>query len=327
MKIAIRMPNWLGDLVMATPMIEEVRKRWGAAHITAICKDPLASLLQGHFDLDVILPLSKATHIQADIGILLTNSFSSAWHFFKNKIKIRIGYKSDGRSLLLNNPIPFPKERGKEHLVDTYKRLLGVPNSPSRPQLFITQEESDAAKKKLRCYGIPDGALLIGVNPTAAYGPAKCWLPERFREITKRFSDCYFLYFGDRTGLPLVTQICQGMPASVINLAAQTTIREFMALIAECDVFLTNDSGPMHLAAALRTPLLALFGSTNEVATGPYHFGKIIHKHVSCSPCYKRVCPIDFHCMTQITVDEVEKELIFLLQKRSSQFEDQELLT
>lgn len=309
MNIVIRMPNWLGDLVMATPMIEEIKIKWPTSHLTALCKDPLLPLLEGHPSINALLPLSKAEHIQADLGILLTNSFSSAWHFFKNRIKKRIGYRNECRSFLLTDPKPFPKERGNEHLVDTYKRLLDVPFSPSHPKLFITPQEKIHAKQTLKNYGIPENVTLIGVNPTAAYGPAKCWLPERFRELTTRFTDCYFLYFGDPSGQAQVAEICKGLSASVLNLAGKTTLRELMALIAECDAFLTNDSGPMHLAAALRTPLLALFGSTNEIATGPYHCGEIIHKHVPCSPCYKRVCPIDFRCMTQITVDEVEQKL------------------
>lgn len=134
-------------------------------------------------------------------------------------------------------------------------------------------------------------------------------MPERFRELTTRFPEAYFLFFGDEQGSAIVHQICQGLPASVINLAGKTTLRELMALLVCCDLFLTNDSGPMHIAAALQVPLIALFGSTNEIATGPYKQGTLIHKHAPCSPCYKRVCPIDFRCMTSITVDEVADKL------------------
>lgn len=290
---------------MATPMIEEARLKWPDASITTLCKDPLAPLLDHHPDVDENLPLSRADKIKGDIALLLTNSFSSAWHVFRRRIKKRIGYKNEGRSLLLTERHLFPKERGSEHLVDTYKRLLHVPFSKSAPTLYVTEEEKKKAGQTLLRYGIPKNAHVIGVNPTAAYGPAKCWLPDRFREVTKRFPESYFLYFGDESGKELVSKICEGLPANVINLAGKTTIRELLALLTCCNVFLTNDSGPMHLAAALKIPLLALFGSTNEVATGPYRHGTVIHKHVECSPCYKRVCPIDFRCMKRITVDEV----------------------
>lgn len=125
------------------------------------------------------------------------------------------------------------------------------------------------------------------------------------------------VYFGDRAGASLVQEICQGMPDRVINLAGKTNIRELMALIQACDIFLTNDSGPMHIASALGTPLLALFGSTSDTATGPYSGGQVIHKHVECSPCYKRTCPIDFRCMTRIEVDEVYRELQVILKSVS----------
>ena len=153
---------------------------------------------------------------------------------------------------------------------------------------------------------------MIGINPGAAYGSAKCWLPERFRELTEKLlqnPNTRILYFGDKAGASLVNEICADLPDRVINLAAQTTIRELMAYIQACHLFLTNDSGPMHMASALGTPLVALFGSTSDRYTGPYRGGKVIHKHVPCSPCYRRTCPIDFRCMTQIGVDEVYQTL------------------
>ena len=160
----------------------------------------------------------------------------------------------------------------------------------------------------LQQFGASKDHAVVGINPGATYGSAKCWLPERFREVTKRLleqEDVYVVYFGDQATSSLVKEICQGLPARVINVAGLTSIRELAALIKLCDVLLTNDSGPMHIAAAVGTPLVALFGSTNEVVTGPYKTGKVIHKHVECSPCYQRVCPIDFRCMKRIEADEV----------------------
>ena len=115
----------------------------------------------------------------------------------------------------------------------------------------------------------------------------------------------------------MINDICKDFPQRVVNLAGKTSLREFIALIQSCNALLTNDSGPMHIAAALKVPLLALFGSTSDVKTGPYHHGKVIHKHVECSPCYKRVCPIDFRCMKRIEVDEVYRELRALLNNPS----------
>lgn len=333
--IIIRMPNWIGDAVMATPVIHDLRQAYPDAKLTVMAKAPLAPLFFGHPDVDEIfsytLPngfLRKIDHRDIikrikqgkyDLGVLLPNSFSSAWWFWRGDVKTRLGFNADGRRFLLTHGIPFPKERGKEHLVTTYKKLLvplGISVSTSMPALYITQEERDAVKAILKRNHVPESDTLIGINPGAAYGSAKCWLPERFKAVTEKLLEKpgrTILYFGDAAGAPLVKEICKGFSSRVINLSGMTTLRELITLIGTCKAFLTNDSGPMHIAAALKTPLVALFGSTNDVATGPYQHGIVIHKHVECSPCYLRTCPIDFKCMKQIEVDEVYRAMEDLL--------------
>ncbi len=329
--IIVRMPNWVGDLVMATPILEDLRHQWPQAKITAMCKSNLAVLLEHDPNVNEIFSFRKPSgwihHIHSsdiidplrlgkfDLGILLTNSFSSAWWFWRGSVKNRIGYGGNLRTLLLNKSVTFPKNKEQQHLVITYKMMLGplgIPVSSTPPRLYVTPEESAAAKDLLATYGVKPETIVVGINPGAAYGSAKCWLPDRFREITHKLMEnpnIYILYFGDNTGAPLVQEICKGMPERVINLAGRTTLRELMALIKNCSLILTNDSGPMHIASALNVPLLALFGSTSEVKTGPYNGGLVIHKHVECSPCYLKTCPIDFRCMTRIEVSEVYKDL------------------
>ncbi|MCC5832412.1 MAG: lipopolysaccharide heptosyltransferase II [Chlamydiales bacterium] len=329
--ILIRMPNWLGDAVMATPILADLRVKWPNATITAMCQGGVGSLLIGNPHIDEIFTFSRPNEFlrrqekrdliqrirqgKYDLGILLPNSFSSAWWFWRGGVKRRIGFASDWRSLLLTKAVAFPESRGKEHLVRTYKRLLaplGIPLSDTMPELFVTEEEKQAAEQLLRQHRVPEKAKVIGINPGAAYGSAKCWLPDRFRTVIEKLledSNIYIVCFGDQEGAPLVHEICEGLPPRVINLAGITSLRELVALIQKCTVFLTNDSGPMHIAAALKTPLVALFGSTNEIATGPYKHGDVIHKHVDCSPCYKRTCPIDFRCMKSIETDEVYQAL------------------
>jgi heptosyltransferase II len=328
--IIIRMPNWLGDAVMATPVISDVKKRWPHATVTAMCVSGVASLLKGNPHINEIFSFSHQNGFRYrddrrdvitrlrqgkyDLGILLPNSFSSAWWFWKGDVRMRVGYARDMRRFLLTHPIR--PTLLKEHLVTTYKRLLvplGIPLSQTAPELFLTEQEKAAAKEILKQYRIPEGASIVGINPGAAYGSAKCWPPERFQEVIALLAkrpNTYVICFADIAGADLVHNICKGMPPNVIDLAAATTLRELMALIGACTVFLTNDSGPMHIAAAIKTPLVALFGSTNEIATGPYNHGEIIHKHVACSPCYRRTCPIDFRCMTQISPAEVYAALL-----------------
>lgn len=335
--IIIRMPNWLGDLVMATPLLHDLKKKWPNASITAMCQSNVAALLEHdpHVneiykykkpsgwihrakELDIIDTLQRGEY---DLGILTTNSFSSAWWFWRGHVRNRIGFASNLRSFLLNKAVPFPEKKESQHQVITYKSLLepmGIPISNTDPALYISEKEKVNAQQLLKSYNFsPDQHILIGINPGAAYGSAKCWLPDRFRSVTERLLEdprIVILYFGDPAGAPLVNDICQGLGERVINMAGKTSIREMMALIQECEVFLTNDSGPMHVASALGVPLVALFGSTSDIKTPPYKDGIVIHKHVECSPCYKRVCPIDFRCMKRIEVDEVYNTIMRLVQ-------------
>lgn len=335
--IIVRMPNWLGDLVMATPILTDLRHHWPEAKITAMCQGALGAVIQEDKHLDalfnfkkpkgwlkretqkeIIVPLKQGTY---DLGILLTNSFSSACWFWRDHVQNRIGYATHWRRWLLDYPIPFPEQRAHQHLVLTYKMLLeplGIPVSQTTPRLYLSPQEQQEAKNKLASYGVESTDLVIGINPGAAYGSAKCWLPERFKQLSQRLLDYPHLkivFFGDKAGAPLVEMICADLPSRVINLAGKTSLRELMALIQACHLFLTNDSGPMHVASALGVPLVALFGSTSDVTTSPYQGGHVIHKHVPCSPCYRRECPIDFRCMTRIEVQEVYQAIQPMIQK------------
>lgn len=337
-KILVRMPNWLGDLVMATPVLKDLREAFPEAEITAMCQTKTCALIKHDPNIDEIFCFQKPSgwihrrqHLDIieplrqgryDLGVLLTNSFSSAWWLWRGHVQNRIGFKDHFRNFLLDMPVDYPTEKQTQHLVYTYKALLeplGIAKTNSKPHLYLTDSELESAKELLKKYNIELGKhKIIGINPGAAYGSAKCWPPERFESVAGRLignPNHRVIFFGDPGGAKLVDNICQKLPEQVINLAAKTSIRELMALIKLCTVFLTNDSGPMHIAAALKTPLVAIFGSTSDVKTGPFEHGKVIHKHVECSPCYKRVCPIDHRCMTRIEDAEVYNELMKTLEK------------
>ncbi len=325
--IIVRMPNWIGDLVMATPILSDLRKAFPKARITAMCRSPICELLRQDLEIDELFCFSKAGGFgrrsekknimeklrkgQYDLGILLTHSFSSAWWFWQGKVANRLGYECNGRKLLLNRSMPLPDNIQHQHLVVTYKMLLeplGIPVSDTAPRLYLTEKEIADATTLLKQRGVPEGAIVVGINPGATYGSAKCWLPERFRQVAERLlqdQDLYLVFFGDQATASLVGEICEELSSRVINLAGATTLCELASIISLCDVLLTNDSGPMHVADALGTPIVALFGSTSEIVTGPYRSGTVIHKHVECSPCYQRTCPIDFRCMKRIEADEV----------------------
>lgn len=333
--IIVRMPNWIGDLIMATPILTDLRKAFPKAHLTVMCRSPICELLKEDPEIDELFSFSKAESLSRrverrniveklrnghyDLGILLTHSFSSSWWFWVGKVKVRLGYESNGRGFLLTHHLPFPDRIHNQHLVVTYKMLLsplGIPVSQTPPRIYLSSQELKEAHLLLDQRGVSNKALIVGINPGATYGSAKCWLPERFREVTERLladPNVYIIYFGDMTTVSWIKEICQGLPPRVINLSGMTSLRELAGLIAQCHVLLTNDSGPMHIADAIGTPVVALFGSTSEIITGPYRNGTVIHKHVECSPCYQRTCPIDFRCMKKIEADEVFQAICKIL--------------
>ncbi len=333
------MPNWIGDLVMATPVIAAFKKAYPDAKLTAMVQNPLGDLLIKDPHIDELFRFNRASGFarrnerrdivekirqgKYDLGLLLTNSISSAWWFWQGRIQRRMGYAVQGRSLLLTDPVKTPPNIDAQHLVKTYLQILSpleIPTNNLSPKLYLGSEEVAQAKKILLEMGVDPQTPLIGINPGAAFGSAKCWLPERFREVAERLmkeTSATLLFFGDRSGAPLVKEIWRDLPSRAINFAGNTSLRELMALISLCNVLLTNDSGPMHMAYALDTEVVALFGSTDDVRTGPYNSGLVIHKHVACSPCFKRTCPIDFLCMKEITTEEVVQTIKHSLQKKS----------
>lgn len=204
MKILVRMPNWIGDLIMATPVLADLRKAYPEASITAMCRTPLCDLLKEDEAIDELFCfqrpanefvrrdelrgiIAKIETGHYDIGILLPNSFSSAWWFWLGKVKQRIGYVGHFRRWLLTDPLPFLSN--KEHLVVSYKRLLAplkIPLSLTKPRLCVSEKEEKEAKEILCQRGYTKGQKLIGINPGAAFGSAKCWPPERFRALAMR---------------------------------------------------------------------------------------------------------------------------------------------
>ncbi len=332
------MPNWVGDFVMATPLLHDLRQAYPDSEITVMCLEWLAPILQNDPVIDELFCFrtqkgffrrsesrSIVAHLRRgkyDLGILTTNSFSSAWRFYQGHVVCKIGFAGEWRTRLLDVPIDFSKARKSQHIVKTYKELLrplGIPISSTPPKLQLKDEEMKKAWEFVKRFDIKPEHKIVGVNPGAAYGSAKCWLPDRFRAVAKKIvdrDDSYrVLFFGDGSQKQLIGEICKELPPQVVNLSGQTGLRELMSLLKICSAILTNDSGPMHLADALGVPLVALFGSTDPIVTGPYEQPhQVVRKPVPCSPCFRRECPIDFPCMKKIEVDEVAQRLLTALE-------------
>jgi heptosyltransferase II len=215
----------------------------------------------------------------------------------------------------------FTSAATNAHQIHEYLHLataLGVNPEPLAPQLFVLPDEIEAAKKK---FGLEQITLpVFGLNPGAEYGPAKRWPAERFitaaKEIQQR-TNCVWLISGGKNEMQIAYQIESAMrnaQCAIFNLAGKTSLRELMSLLKFCRVLLTNDSGPMHVATALGTPVVVPFGSTSPELTGPGLPGDprqhLLKSDAPCSPCFLRECPIDFRCMTGISVERVVEAVL-----------------
>lgn len=319
-KIIIRMPNWLGDSVMALPVLKKLNVRWPQASLSVCIPAGQSPIFEALPHVDKIFAHEKAIHKSLrkeafDIGLLLTNSFSSAWSFWRSSIKYRVGFRNEGRSFLLSRALKKPQNTETRHLVEVYQELLDVfdcPQEPFSPQIDVPQAALDSMADFLEKEGLSKRQI-ISVHPAAAYGPAKCWLQDRVIALSEKLledENICIVYVGDQKAKPYIDALCQASHSQrIFNFAGKTSLLELMALFKHSCLVLSNDSGPMHLADAVGSKVLALFGSTNPLKTRPYNGGHVMYKKASCSPCYLRECPIDFRCMKAIEVDEVFEQI------------------
>lgn len=341
-RIVVRGPNWIGDAVMCEPAISAVRRLFPQAELTLLVKPPVAELFTGHPAVSRILVYDdRGQHAgltgrwklanelrrgRFDLAILFQNAFEAALLAFLAGIPRRYGYATDGRRLLLSDPIPRPGKNAVAHQVQYYLgmlRPLGCEESAASPRLVLFHEEESAMAKRLTESGVSGAELLIGLNPGSTYGGAKRWLPERFAETADRLagqSGAKVLIVGARGEEPLAQAIAGRIKAKTVVLSGRTSVRELMAAVNRCAVFITNDTGPMHIAAAFGVPVVAVFGPTDWRTTAPFGTGHaLVRQPVDCSPCLLRECPIDHRCMTRVTVDEVcQAAIVQMASRRTS---------
>ena len=192
------------------------------------------------------------------------------------------------------------------------KRLWEQKEYPLGIHIAARDADRNAAREMLRSAGIHEGETVVGINPGAFYGAAKRWFPDRYAAVADSLAQenkARIVILGSSSDLRVAEEVAQKMESTPVILAGRTTLGQLMGLIKECRLLITNDSGPMHLAAALDVPQLAIFGSTSEIATGPLSRKARVIKHpVDCNPCFLRDCPTDFRCMKGISVREVLEE-------------------
>jgi heptosyltransferase II len=332
MKILIRATNWVGDAIMALPAIRAIRNH-PDAHVSILARSYVADIYR---DQNVAHELiiydhrykyagisgrerlaSELRSRKFDVAILLQNAFDSAWLAWRAGIPQRIGYARDARSILLTKAVPVPKPdeipaHEKFYYLELLRRAGWIDSVPDEPfiKLQVNEVCRNRAADQLAAAGVRPHAIKLAIGAGAAYGSAKCWPPSRYAELANQLQaqwDADVILFGAAGETDVSSAIASEMHRTPIDLTGKTTIADLPALLSQCHVFIGNDSGAMHVAAAVGLPAVAIFGPTDPFGTAPVtprH--TIVRQQPYCSPCFLRRCPIDHRCMTRITASEVE---------------------
>ncbi len=325
-RILVRATNWVGDAVMSLPALAAVRARFPHAHIAVLARPWVEGLYRQEPFADEIIPYQPASlrdrcaaaqRLRAgrfDCAVLLQNAFDAALVTALAGIPRRIGYARDGRGPLLTDPVPCPKPgeippHESFYYLELLRRVGWVDSLPSEPLIRLSVPRRESSP-------------LVGVSPGAAFGSAKRWIPERFAAVAARLAGD--LHAGiSLFGSAAEHELCEVVRTEIARLgfaaenhAGRTTLEQFIQMAAACSIFLTNDSGAMHIASALGVPTVTVFGATNHITTGPTGpLACIVREEFDCAPCLLRECPIDHRCMTAITAEKVAETALKLLQK------------
>jgi heptosyltransferase-2 len=325
--IALLTPEKLKDLWTGHPAVNETISLIPGESIFSVGQ----KLRAGKFDLALVLPNSPRSAIETWLaGIPRRVGYARPWRNFfltqtiaprPDAVKMQKRSVAEINTLISRPPDTRRQPPATVHQIHEYLHLaatLGANPEPLAPQLFIAPDEIENAKRKFGLEKITQP--VFGLNPGAEYGPAKRWPVERFiaaaKEIQQR-TNCVWLIFGGKNDAAIASQIASALHASRFtfhDLSGKTSLRELMSLLKLCHVLLTNDSGPMHVASALGTPVVAPFGSTSPELTGPGLPGdprhRLLKSDAPCSPCFLRECPIDFRCLNGISVERVVEAVV-----------------
>ena len=314
---------------MTTPAVRAIRQRFPSTHISLLAKPWVVPVFESSKHIDQLLIYDdngrhkgilgkfrlardlKKYHF--DAAILLQNAFEAALITFLADIPIRIGYDTDVRQLFLTHAVSCTNEIKKKHQTGYYLNIIrgiGIKEDNRELYLRLNQRDRFQSEKILLEQQLSLDDKIVGINPGATYGPAKQWPFDRYARLADKiqtFTKAHIIIFGGPNDRNLGKKISQKMQYRPIDLSGKTSLGEAMALIERCDLFITNDSGLMHVAAALDVPLIAVFGSTNSITTGPLsQNSRIVQVPLECSPCLRPECPKGhLNCMDQISVEMV----------------------
>ena len=323
-RILVRSTNWIGDSIMSLPAIEQLRESFPEAHISVLLRPWVKPIFEAHPAVNEIILYDKRgiggilrvvkeiRNRNFQMAILFQNAFEAAFISFLAGIKIRVGINKDLRGFLLTHPV---RRNKNQHHTRNYLDIIsaiGIKAEERDPVLYLKQEYLFKAEKVITEYGVK-GDFLVGFSPGAMYGSAKRWPKEYFAEIADRCIEEWnakVILFGSRKESDICKQISRAVKNNIIDLSGKTDLGTSMGIIKRCNLFLSNDSGLMHVASSLSVPTIGIFGSTDPNLTGPKGpFTKVIWSRIPCSPCFKRECPYSLKCLYSITPDQVWEKM------------------
>ena len=327
--IVVRCPNWVGDIVMATPFLDCLMANFPNASMTAVVRRYARGILQDGPWFDQIIDaddkslgglcqvVRKVRQTKSDLAFLLPNSFRSALTLWLGGAKTIYGYRRDGRTFFLDGG-PRAKRRDKQILpipmTDYYLEIcrslkLSMPDS-MKPKLFIGEELHSKGQDLLKKYGIEKSEKVIGLNPGASFGSSKCWSPKSFARLAELLESAFkakIILFAGPGEDEIARTIMKESQADIIDTTPdRVDLALLKPLVKRCDVLITNDTGPRHYAVAFDVPVVAIMGPTDPRYTASnLEKTVVIRRELECSPCHKKVCPIDHRCMRDITPEMV----------------------
>ncbi len=340
-RLLVVSPNWLGDAVMALPAIGDLRRRFSRARLIVAARRSIAGLFLMSPLVDEVIVMewsgrlwSRRTRradiaalraLDADVAVLLPNSFASAWLVRRARIAERWGYAADVRGPLLSRTVPRPTIR--VHQAEYYRRLvkgLGIENGSLDPDLLVPGHAIERARETLRTAGWDEQRDFVVMAPGAAYGGAKRWPAEHFAEVATRLvreqpRQCVLIgtTADGATTRWVRALVPDDVRSQIIDLAGTTTLDALAGVFALASACVSNDSGAMHLAGAVGVPLAALFGPTRERETAPLarrgRRVEVLINHVWCRPCMLRECPLDHRCMRGLSPERVLGTVVDLM--------------
>ncbi|MCD6508286.1 lipopolysaccharide heptosyltransferase II [Candidatus Poribacteria bacterium] len=321
--------GWIGDMVLLTPALRAIRNAYPDAHISILVNPLVEGLMSRNPYIDKVIVYDKRGEQKGmrnllgmasalkeegfDMAILFhPNSIRSALLAFLARIPIRVGTNTSKRGIFLTDPIP---DESDLHEVERYlrvARIAGAKEVNDRLEFWHGPAERSYAQYKFMQFGIRPRDFVIGINPSTTW-PSKAWAPENFAALADMLAEeagARIIITGSPDDVPLAEKIEEMTRCKVINLAGRTDIFQLGAVIELCDLFISCDSGPMHIAAAVGTPTVALFGPTSPTRHRPYGQNHIVIRHpFPCSPCYRVHCPNNV-CLSSITPSEVAAAIL-----------------